>query len=526
MTFVRLRPLNLRSLDLRTRLLLVGAALILSLVAMGALAARLAEDRNEAAKAQRELTVSTQQALRLTSAYGDMESGQRGFIIGGSDVFLEPYRRGEADVDVLQAALAQDASGFDSATRAALSIAVSAGDAWRTQAARELALRRSSGRAKAEAEVATLLGKRRFDALRASLDRLSGHLVEAQRVSDSYREDRARQLMALLLAIPATVVFFTGLTAFAVSRWVARPMDRMLAAVRNITAGDLSSNVRVGGASDVAEVGASIDAMRLTMADRLAEAQRLREIAERAREAIEQSATVTLQLRSELANELGSFPPGWTAAANLLPATGYVAGDCYDVTLVSPHVLGIIVIDIAGHGAPQAIMALRCKEILRAALRMRLEPGEALGLLSEQVGDLYPAFVTAFVGLVDTSTGTCRYANAGHPPALLADHDNTVHELDPTGPLLGVFSSSWTTATTQMGPGAKLAVYTDGLTEARDDADVFYGMERFVELVVTLPCKVAETVIKTCFDDLHVFRPSRLTDDVTVVLVCRECDAP
>ena len=177
---------------------------------MGALAARLAEDRNEAAKAQRELTLSTQHALRLTSAYGDMESGQRGFIMGGSDVFLEPYRRGEADVDVLQAALAQDASGFDSATRAALSSAVSAGDAWRTQAARELALRRSSGRAKAEAEVATLLGKRRFDALRASLDRLSGHLVEAQRVSDSYREDRARQLMALLLAIPATVVFFTG----------------------------------------------------------------------------------------------------------------------------------------------------------------------------------------------------------------------------------------------------------------------------------------------------------------------------
>ena len=491
---------------------------------MGALAARLSEDRNEAAIAQRELTRSTQQALRLTSAYGDMETGQRGFIIGGSEVFLEPYRRGEADVDELQAALSRNAPEFDPQTRAALADALAAGNAWREQAAKELALRRSSGRATAEAEVATQLGKRRFDTLRVSLDRLSSRLIEAQRVADSHREDRARQLMVLLLAIPATVIFFTGLTALAISRWVARPMDRMLAAVRNITAGDLSSNVEVGGAADVAEVGASIDAMRSTMAERIAEAQRLREIADRAREAIEQSATVTLQLRSELANELGSFPAGWSAAANLLPAVGWVAGDCYDVTLVSPHVLGIIVIDIAGHGAPQAIMALRCKEILRAALRMRMEPGDALGLLSEQVGDLYPSFVTAFVALVDTTSGTCRYANAGHPPALLADHDDTVHELDPTGPLLGVFSSSWTTATTQIGPGAKLAVYTDGLTEARDDADEFYGMERFAKLVVTLPCEVAESVIKSCFDDLHVFRPSRLTDDVTVVLVCRECE--
>ena len=511
-------------MNLRPRLLIVAAALVSCLVAMGVLGARLAADRNNAAKTQRELTVLTQQALRLTSAYVDMETGERGFIISGSEVFLEPYLRGESDVATLQAGLLESASVLDSETRSTLERSVSAGKAWREQAAQELALRRSAGRANAEAEVATQVGKERFDTLRTSLDRLSGRLVEAQGVSNKRREDRAQQLTFLLLAMPFIGLCFTGLTTLAISRWVARPMDRMLVAVRNITAGDLSSNVEVGGAADVAEIGASIDAMRSMMADRLAEADRLREVADRAREAIEQSATVTLQLRSELANELGSFPPGWTAAANLLPAVGWVAGDCYDVTLVSPHVLGVIVIDIAGHGAPQAIMALRCKEILRAALRMRMDPGAALGLLSEQVGDLFPSFVTAFVALVDTSTGACRYANAGHPPALLADHDNTVHELDPTGPLLGVFPGSWSTVSAVMEPGAKLVVYTDGLTEARDEADVFYGTERFAELVVTLPCEVAESVVKTCFDDLHAFRPSRLSDDVTLVLVCRECE--
>ncbi len=491
---------------------------------MGVLGAGLSADRNESAGAQRDLSVSTQQALRLTSAYVDMETGQRGFIIGGEEVFLEPYRRGEAQVIELQAELTKAASTFDARTREALVSTVSLGGKWREQAAKELASRRSDGRTVAESELATQVGKGLFDTLRTSLDRLSGGLYEAQRVANQQREHRAQQLAFLLFAIPVTALLFAAFTAVAISRWVARPLDRMLAAVRNITGGDLSSNVEIGGASDVAEVGASIDAMRSTMADRMAEAERLREIADRAREAIEQSATVTLQLRSELANQLGAFPQGWTAAADLLPAVGSVAGDCYDVTLVSPEVLGIIVIDIAGHGAPQAIMALRCKEILRAALRMHMEPGDALGLLAEQVGDLHPSFVTAFVALVDTSTGACRYANAGHPPAILADHDNTMHELAPTGPLLGVFSASWRTAKAQIGAGAKLAVYTDGLTEARDDADVFYGMERFAELLVTLPCEVAESVIKTCFDDLHVFRPSRLTDDVTVVLVCRECE--
>lgn len=512
-------------MNLRPRLLLVAAALVSCLVAMGALGARLAADRNTAARTQREFIVLTQQALRLTSAYASMESGQRGFVISGSEVFLEPYHSGEADVAALQTALLDGSAGLDSNARAALDSTISDGDAWREQAERVLAMYRSFGPAKAQAEVASQVGNKRFDALRASLNGLSQQLEEDLRVSSDERENLATQLTVLLLAIPLTGVVFTGVAALAISRWVARPMDRMLSAVRTIAAGDLSSNVEVGGAADVAEVGTSINAMRTTMADRLAEAERLREVADRAREAIEQSATVTLQLRSELANELGAFPPGWTAAANLLPAVGWVAGDCYDVTLVSPHVLGVIVIDIAGHGAPQAIMALRCKEILRAALRMQLDPGAALNLLAAQVGDLHPSFVTAFVAVVDTSTGACRYANAGHPPALIADHDNAVHHLEPTGPLLGVFASTWTTASAQMEPGAKLAVYTDGLTEARDESEAFYGMERFAELVVTLPCEVAESVIKTCFDDLHAFRPSRLDDDVTMVLVCRECES-
>ncbi len=492
---------------------------------MGAVGVGLSADRNEAAGSQRDLSVSTQQALRLTSAYVDMETGQRGFIIGGKEVFLEPYRRGEAEVVALQAELTKAAATFDPQTREALRQTVFTGDTWREKAAKELASRRSAGRSEAaEAELSTEVGNELFDTLRASLDRLSGRLFEAQRVANRHREHRAQQLQFLLFAIPFTALLFAAFTAVALSRWVARPIDRMLIAVRNIAGGDLSSNVKIGGASDVAEVGASIDAMRSTMAERLGEAERLREIADRAREAIEQSATVTLQLRSELANQLGAFPHGWTAAANLLPALGSVAGDCYDVTLVSPEVLGVIVIDIAGHGAPQAIMALRCKEILRAALRMHMEPGDALGLLAEQVGDLHPSFVTAFVALVDTGTGACRYANAGHPPALLANHDATMHELEPTGPLLGVFSATWKTARAQIGAGAKLAIYTDGLTEARDNAEEFYGVERFAGLIALLPCEVAESVIKSCFEDLHVFRPSRLADDVTVVMVCRECE--
>ena len=94
-----------------------------------------------------------------------------------------------------------------------------------------------------------------------------------------------------------------------------------------------------------------------------------------AREAIEQSAILAVQVRSALASDLGDYPDGWTMAAGLRAAEGVVAGDCYDVALISPTTIGIIVLDIAGHGAQSAIAALKCKELLKAALRSDLEPG-------------------------------------------------------------------------------------------------------------------------------------------------------
>ena len=42
-------------------------------------------------------------------------------------------------------------------------------------------------------------------------------------------------------------------------------------------------------------------------------------------------------------------------AAGLRAAEGIVAGDCYDVALVSPTTIGIVVLDIAGHGVQSAI---------------------------------------------------------------------------------------------------------------------------------------------------------------------------
>jgi sigma-B regulation protein RsbU (phosphoserine phosphatase) len=202
-------------------------------------------------------------------------------------------------------------------------------------------------------------------------------------------------------------------------------------------------------------------------------------------------------------------------------AEGVVAGDCYDVINLRPSGLGLVVVDISGHGAVSGILALRCKELLRAGLREGLPPNDALLWAAEQLDDLGDeTFLTAFVAVVDLETGAVTYASAGHPPALLCSTRESV-ELGPTGPIVGPFAGTWENASTRIEPGDRLAVYTDGLIEVRDAEGAEFGVQRLSDLVCDAAHEEAEAIVKRCVDEVTSYAPERLRDDVTIALLSR-----
>ncbi len=241
--------------------------------------------------------------------------------------------------------------------------------------------------------------------------------------------------------------------------------------------------------------------------------------AERAQEAISQQAALVLGLQAELAGELGEFPAGWNGAAGLVPAEGFVAGDCYDVFLLSPTQLGLVVLDIAGHGAAAAIAALKNKEILHAALLARTSPGEALALLAEDYADR-DDFVSAFVASIDTRSGALIYANGGHPPAMLHS-GRRFQRLTPTGPILSVLGGAWSTREGAIQPGEKLFAYTDGVIEARTADRLLYGTDRLERLLAANVGDDAHATVRRCLDDVASFSGGRQADDATAVCLVR-----
>jgi serine phosphatase RsbU (regulator of sigma subunit) len=326
-------------------------------------------------------------------------------------------------------------------------------------------------------------------------------------------EDLRIQLNATIGVVLGLAFATTLAAAFLTRRWVTRPLERLARAVRSARAGRVGV-IAPQGPPEIADLARDVDAMRLQMNRALYDAVR-------AAETIEQSASVVLQLRSELATGVEQLPDGWTVAAQLQAAEGVVAGDCYDVIQLPPSRLGLVVVDISGHGAVSGILALRCKELLRAGLRDGFEPDEAVLWASEQLDDLAEeTFLTAFVALIDLKTGDVTYANAGHPPALLCSPSHAA-ELAPTGPIVGPFAGPWQTASAGLDPGDTLAVYTDGLIEVRNAAGKEFGLQRLTDLVCGAAPDDAEAIVKRCVDDVTSFAPGRLRDDVTIALLCR-----
>ncbi|MBW8798328.1 MAG: SpoIIE family protein phosphatase [Streptomyces sp.] len=223
----------------------------------------------------------------------------------------------------------------------------------------------------------------------------------------------------------------------------------------------------------------------LLRARRAAEEARQRAEADRARL---QDALAVLQ-QSLLPDSLPPVP-GMAAAAHYRTASpDRLGGDFYDLFPVDGKRFAFFLGDVCGKGPQAAAVTSLTRYTLRAAALHDPDPVSALSTLNKVLHERYtggdPRYCTAIFGIVEpdptTAQATVALASGGHPSALLLRADGTAAFLPtPGGLLVGILPSAhFATATTTLGPGDTLLLYSDGVTEARTGADrtSLYGDE-------------------------------------------------
>lgn len=241
---------------------------------------------------------------------------------------------------------------------------------------------------------------------------------------------------------------------------------------------------------------------------------------------LQEAARVEQELEIAASIQQGLLPrrppdmPGVAVVGVCRPAAK-VGGDLFDHVVDSEGALSLLVADVAGHSISSALLMATTRSLLRREATECRGPARALTAASELLfEDLSGAglFVTVFAARFEPATGELRFANGAHNPALLRRADGTVTELDADGMALG-FVDDWPyeEGSCTLRHGDLVVLYTDGVTEARDDAGELYGEERLHALVAATPG--AQAVADAIVAAASAHAADALQDDLTLLVL-------
>ncbi|MEV0620247.1 SpoIIE family protein phosphatase [Nonomuraea sp. NPDC050404] len=215
--------------------------------------------------------------------------------------------------------------------------------------------------------------------------------------------------------------------------------------------------------------------------------------------------------------------PGLAMAACYLPSprASQVGGDWYDAFVLSGGAAGLVIGDVVGHDLDAASgMAQVCNMLRAYAGEVDQPPSAILRRLDQAVSRMTETtMATVVFARVEHANGgwQLRWANAGHPPPLLVEHDGRTRYLeDGSGLLLGTgLCAPREDAFIELPPRSTVLLYTDGLIESPSHS-IDAGMERLSRQAAAL---TDHPVSAYCDRLLTRVRPSDNDDDVALLTV-------
>jgi len=302
----------------------------------------------------------------------------------------------------------------------------------------------------------------------------------------------------LLAALLAAVFFSVRFTAS-----VSGPILTLNEGVKEVSGGNLNREVSIKTGDELEQLASSFNIMT----------EKLREhIFQIARTTAEQERiTAELHVAKQIqANMLPSdFPPfpgrknEFDLYAEIYPAKE-VAGDFYDFFFIDNDHFALAVADVSGKGVPAALFMSLTKTLIRTSFQTSEPAGsseplgsvrdspavylaKALETVNHQLcsNNITNMFVTLWIGVLEISSRTLFFINAGHNPPLLRKEGGKFEFLvsPPDLVLAGMDDTRYHYRQRHFEKGDTLFLYTDGITEAMNNEGAFYGTERLEEFL-------------------------------------------
>ncbi len=209
---------------------------------------------------------------------------------------------------------------------------------------------------------------------------------------------------------------------------------------------------------------------------------------------------------------------GWLEPAKL------VGGDLYSY-LIRDEKLFFCIGDVSGKGVPAALVMAVANALFRSVSAHESNPARIMQALNE-IGcqrNEQNMFVTSIIGVLDLPTGKLRYCNAGHEKPFVIGKEVRPLPAKPHLPLGVMDDLIYTAQETLLQPGESLFLYTDGLTEAKNESHELFGVKRIekgLQDCIKNESIAPEKLIQTMTNRVNAFVDgAEQSDDLTLLAI-------
>ena len=334
-------------------------------------------------------------------------------------------------------------------------------------------------------------------------------------------------LLVALVVIGLMFLVIEGVAlaaGFALARSITGSVHELFLGTGRVQRGDFTYKIPVTAHDQLGELAASFNSMTASIENLLIES------AEKKR--LEEELRIAHDIQMSLLPQGPLGIPGLSVTALCVPARE-VGGDYYDFFPLDNRRVGVMVADVSGKGTSAALYMAELKGLVLSLSRIHNSPRDLLIAANRIIADHLDArsFITVTYAVVDLEAQTITFARAGHTPLIylpapgVGNGDTQV--LVPDGLVLGltiddgqIFERLLEEQTLPIQSGDLFVFFTDGISEAMNEADDCFGEERLSQLVAEHSHLSSDELRERVVRDIAAFvGDAPQHDDMTMILL-------
>lgn len=199
-------------------------------------------------------------------------------------------------------------------------------------------------------------------------------------------------------------------------------------------------------------------------------------------------------------------------------------GDFYDYFKIDEDHVYFVIGDVSGKGIPSTLFMVKTMYLIENHIKFNDDLSKVIGGVNDLAYERNDEelFVTTWLGKINLKTGKLSYVNAGHNQPLIK-HDADNFEYMQTRPNLvigGMEGIQYNEHEINLNAGDMIFLYTDGVTEANDNYNGFYGKNRLKEIINKNKNKKLKDIINEITGDIDKFcNNNKQYDDTTMLII-------